>query len=153
MVRLSVSYKGILVYGQGEGQGPLRQAFMYDCNNKSNEYRDKQTVPTWSQNWLLLCNTLSTKPRLKGPTWVFYGCLRDLHWFCMAAVKCHYKLGGLEQHKFVIATAGQKSDMGLFGLKRKSWLHALRRLTGKLLAFSSFQRPPAFPGSRLIPLL
>lgn len=153
MVRLSVSYKGTLVYSQAEGQGPWRQAFMYNCSNKSKENRGKQTVPTWSQNWLLLCNTLSTKPCLKGPTWVSYGCLRDLHWFCMAAIKFHYKLGGLEQHKFVMATVGQKSDMGLIGLKWKSWMHALRRLSGKLLAFSSFQRPPAFLGSRLIPLL
>ena len=31
--------KGTLVYSQAEGQGPLRQALMYDCNNKSSEIK------------------------------------------------------------------------------------------------------------------
>ena len=37
---------------QVEGQGSLRQAIMYDYNNKSNGKQVKETVPTWSQNWL-----------------------------------------------------------------------------------------------------
>ena len=38
-VRLSLYElnKGSLVYSQAEGQGPLRQATMYDYNNKNNE--------------------------------------------------------------------------------------------------------------------
>ena len=47
-VRLSVSCKG--THSQAEGQGPLRQAIMYDDNNKSNEKQVKETVPSWSQN-------------------------------------------------------------------------------------------------------
>ena len=42
--------KGTLVYSQPEGQGSLRQAIMYDHNNKSNEKQVKETVPTWNQN-------------------------------------------------------------------------------------------------------
>ena len=30
----------------------LRQTIMYDYNNKSNGKQVKETVPTWSQNWL-----------------------------------------------------------------------------------------------------
>ena len=41
---------------QGEVQDSLRQAILYDYNNKSNEKQVKETVPTWSRNWLLLCN-------------------------------------------------------------------------------------------------
>ena len=41
---------------QAEGQGSLRQAILCNYNNKSNEKQVKETVPTWSQNWLLLCN-------------------------------------------------------------------------------------------------
>ena len=35
--------KGTLVYSQAEGQGPLRQAIMYDCNNKCNGNQVKET--------------------------------------------------------------------------------------------------------------
>ena len=51
--------KGTLVYSQAEGQGSLRQAVMYDYNNKSKEKQIQEAVPTWSQNWLLLCNRLT----------------------------------------------------------------------------------------------
>ena len=53
-VRLSLSElnKGIVVYCQAEGQGPLRQAIIYDCNNKSNEKQVKETVSMCSQVWL-----------------------------------------------------------------------------------------------------
>ena len=37
---------------QAEGQGSLKQAIMYDYNNKSDGKQVKETVPTWSQNWL-----------------------------------------------------------------------------------------------------
>ena len=49
----------------------LRQAILYDHNNKSNQKQVKETVPTWSPNWLLLYNTVavlsyeSYKNRLK----------------------------------------------------------------------------------------
>ena len=36
--------KGTLVYSQAERQGPLRQAIMYDCNNKSNKKQVRETV-------------------------------------------------------------------------------------------------------------
>ena len=36
--------KGSLVYSQAEWQGPLRQAIMYDCNNKSNKKQVRETV-------------------------------------------------------------------------------------------------------------
>ena len=45
-VRLSL-YKlntGTLIYSQAEGQDPLRQAIMYDYNNKSHEKQVKETV-------------------------------------------------------------------------------------------------------------
>ena len=62
-VRLSVYElnKGIVVYSQAEGQSPLRQAIIHDCNKKkkSNEKQVKETVPTWSQAWLL-CNSFSS---------------------------------------------------------------------------------------------
>ena len=51
--------KGTLVYSQAEGQGSLRQAVMYDYNNKSKAKQIQEAVPTWSQNWLLLCNRLT----------------------------------------------------------------------------------------------
>jgi len=35
---------GTLVYSQAEGQDPLRQAIMYDYNNKSNKKQVKETV-------------------------------------------------------------------------------------------------------------
>ena len=37
---------------QAERQDTLRQAIPCDYNNKSNEKQIKETVPTWSQNWL-----------------------------------------------------------------------------------------------------
>ena len=45
---------------QAEGQNSLRQAILYDYNNKSNQKQVKETVPTWNQNWLLLYNTVAT---------------------------------------------------------------------------------------------
>ena len=33
----------------------LRQAVLYNYNDKSSKKQVKETVPTWSQNWLL-CN-------------------------------------------------------------------------------------------------
>ena len=39
---------------QSEGQDSLRQAIMYDYNNKSKEKEFKESVPTGSQNWLFL---------------------------------------------------------------------------------------------------
>ena len=45
---------------QAEGQNSLRQAILYDYNSKSNQKQVKETVPTWSQNWLLLYNTVAT---------------------------------------------------------------------------------------------
>ena len=44
--------KGTLVCSETEGQGPLREAIKCDYNNKSNEKKVKETIPTWSQNWL-----------------------------------------------------------------------------------------------------
>ena len=38
--------------GQAEGQDSLRQPIMRDYNNKSNGEQVKETVPTWSQQWL-----------------------------------------------------------------------------------------------------
>ena len=38
--------------GQAEGQDSLRQPIMCDYNNKSNGKQVKETVPTWSQQWL-----------------------------------------------------------------------------------------------------
>ena len=54
------------MYRQAEGQGWLRQAILCDYNNKSNANQVKETVPTWSLNWLPLCNTsgLGLKARL-----------------------------------------------------------------------------------------
>ena len=57
---LSELNKGTLVYSQAEGQSPLKQAIIDHYNNKSNEKQAKQ-FPTWSQNWLLLCNTLKAE--------------------------------------------------------------------------------------------
>ena len=34
------------------GQGPFRQAIMYDYNNKNNENQVKETDPAGSQNWV-----------------------------------------------------------------------------------------------------
>ena len=58
---LSELNKGTLVYSQAEGQSSLRQAILYDYNNKSKEKQIQQAVPTRSQNWLLLCNTLKAE--------------------------------------------------------------------------------------------
>ena len=38
---------------QAEGQDSLRQALMRDYSNKSYREQVKDTVPTWSQNWLI----------------------------------------------------------------------------------------------------
>ena len=43
--------KGNLVC-QAEEQDSLRQTILYEYNNKSNKKQIKETVPTWSQNWL-----------------------------------------------------------------------------------------------------
>ena len=51
--------KGISVYSQTEGQGPLSQAIKFDYNNKitkAMKIKSKKQFPTWSQNWLPLCN-------------------------------------------------------------------------------------------------
>ena len=56
---------------QAEGQGPLKQAIMYDYNNKSNGKQVKETVSTWSQNQLLPAPIgLSQLERAK---FLFYG--------------------------------------------------------------------------------
>lgn len=36
------------------GRDSLRQAILYDYNNKNNEKQVKETVPSWSQIWLPL---------------------------------------------------------------------------------------------------
>ena len=38
--------------GQAEGHDSLRQPIMRDYNNKSNGKQVKETVSTWSQQWL-----------------------------------------------------------------------------------------------------
>jgi len=48
--------KALVFNSQAEGQNFLRQTILYDYNNKSNERQVKETVPTWSQNWLPPCN-------------------------------------------------------------------------------------------------
>ena len=50
--------KGTLFNSQAEGQDSLRQAIVYDYNNKSNEKQVKETVSAWSQNWLL-CDSMT----------------------------------------------------------------------------------------------
>ena len=55
-----------------EGQESLRPAILYDYNNKSNEKQVKETVPTWSQNWLFL----STFPPLNQSLWLQDGTLQ-----------------------------------------------------------------------------
>ena len=52
---------------QAEGQDSLRQAAMCDYSNKSNREPVKDTVPTWSQNWLFL-NILSCRVYSGPPT-------------------------------------------------------------------------------------
>ena len=51
---------------QAEGQDSLGQAAMCDYSNKSNREQVKDTVPTWSQNWLFLnilrCRVYSGPP-------------------------------------------------------------------------------------------
>ena len=49
--------KGAFVYSQVEGQDSPRQALRHNYINKSNEKQVIETVSTWSQNWLLLCNS------------------------------------------------------------------------------------------------
>ena len=48
--------KALWFNSQAKGQGSLRQAILYDYNNKSNEKQIEEIVRTWSQNWFLLCN-------------------------------------------------------------------------------------------------
>ena len=48
--------KALVFNSQAEGQNFLRQTILYDYNNKSNKRQVKETVPTWSQNWLPPCN-------------------------------------------------------------------------------------------------
>lgn len=55
------SEQGTLVYSQAEGQGSPRQAILYDHSNNSNAKQVKETVLTWSPNWLPLC-----KPPVSG---------------------------------------------------------------------------------------
>ena len=50
--------RGTLVYSETEGQSSLREAIKYDYNNKRNEKKVKETVPTWSQNWPPPCNMI-----------------------------------------------------------------------------------------------
>ena len=57
-VRLSMNLTKAFEF-QAEGQGPLKQALVYDYNNKSNEKQVKQ-FSKWSQNWLLLCSRVRT---------------------------------------------------------------------------------------------
>ena len=58
------------VYSQAEGQSPLRQVIMSDCKNKSNKKQVNETVPTWSQNWLLLCNSMGLEISIVFPVYV-----------------------------------------------------------------------------------
>ena len=54
---------------QAEGQDSLRQTILYDYNNKRNPRQVKETIPTWSQNWLPPCNkdtVLSSFQTLRG---------------------------------------------------------------------------------------
>ena len=57
---------------QAEGQGPLKQAIMYDYNNKSNGKQVKEAVSTWSQNQLLPAPT-ALSLNWKGPSPSFKG--------------------------------------------------------------------------------
>ena len=52
-----------------EGQDSLRPAILYDYNNKSNEKQVKETVPTWSQNWLFLVNIPTSEPVTVATGW------------------------------------------------------------------------------------
>ena len=57
-VRLSL-YKlniGTLVYSQAEGQDPLSRLLCMIMITKTTQIKSKRQFPTWSQNWLLLCN-------------------------------------------------------------------------------------------------
>ena len=65
--------KGTLVYLSSRGAGSFRQASEYDYNSKNNEKQVKQTVQTWSQNWLSPCNW--SKPG----TQMFYTPAPNLH--------------------------------------------------------------------------
>ena len=57
---------------QAEAQGPLKQAIMYDYDNKSNGKQVKETVSTWSQNQLLPAPT-ALSLNWKGPSPSFKG--------------------------------------------------------------------------------
>ena len=48
--------KALAFNSQAEGQNFLRQTILDDYNNKSYKRQVKETVPTWSQNWLPPCN-------------------------------------------------------------------------------------------------
>ena len=61
-----------LFNSQAEGQGPLKQAIIYDYNNKSNGKQVKETVSTWSQNQLLPAPT-ALSLNWKGPSPSFKG--------------------------------------------------------------------------------
>ena len=56
------------MYRQAEGQGCVRQAILWDYNNKSNTKKVKETVSSWSPNWLPLCNTSGLRLRA-GWSW------------------------------------------------------------------------------------
>lgn len=51
------------MYSQAEGQGCVRQAILWDYHNKSNTKKVKETVSSWSPNWLPLCNTSGLRLR------------------------------------------------------------------------------------------
>ena len=42
---------------QAEGQDSWGQTILCGYDNKRNKKQVKETVPVWSQNWLLLCST------------------------------------------------------------------------------------------------
>ena len=49
--------KGTLVYSQAEGQGPPGKAVIMIIITKATKKQVREQFPTWSQNWLLPCNT------------------------------------------------------------------------------------------------
>ena len=50
---ISQNGKALQFNSEAEGQYSLRQAIMFDYKNKSSERHVKETVPIWSQNWLI----------------------------------------------------------------------------------------------------
>ena len=62
--------KGTSIYSQAEAQSPLRQVIMFDCKNKSNKKQVNEMVPTWSQNWLRLCNSTGLEISTVFPVYV-----------------------------------------------------------------------------------